>query len=79
MKNALLGVLNIAMYTTPMSSFFIWPGHMKNPLVCVVSIAMFKTPTSALFVWPSFTPVNSFNRFVLHYSPVDARGDTITD
>ena len=59
MKNALVCVLNIAMYTTPTSSLFIWPVHMRNALVGVVYIAMFKTPTIAFFIYPSFTPIKS--------------------
>ena len=42
MKNALVGVLTIAMYTTPKSAFFICPGHMKNAPFGVLYIAIVK-------------------------------------
>ena len=43
-KNALVGVLTIAMYTLLMSAFSIIPGHMKNKVVGVVYIVIVKHP-----------------------------------
>ena len=40
MKNALVGVLLLYLYTTPTSSFFIRPGNMKNKIVGDVYIAI---------------------------------------
>ena len=43
MKNALFGVLTIAMYTTLKSAFFILPGYLKNALFDVVNIEIVST------------------------------------
>ena len=50
MKNALFGVLTIAMYTTLKSAFFILPGYLKNALFDVVNIEIVKAPKSAFFI-----------------------------